>query len=335
MRSAQRVRNSRAGRIAVHSERLSKELACVDAARLDTSERYSKLPALGTCKGARCIDQRNFMTDNDIGVEPLRTDPADSGPLSEADRAARIEQLLLSGLDHYFGGNYEQAINVWTRVAFLERGHGRARAYIERARGALAERQRESEESLHQGIAAYQAGDLQRARDLLTRAVEQGGANEIALVFLQRLGHLDDVAASPARERQTTRSAPARRRTTEGPTRRTHWLATGAASVAITALILLGALRTASWLRESPVVVRTGDAAAREPLPIVRDGERRLDRARSLRDSGRLRDALRELDVVELGDPLRPEADRLRSDIQHVLLSTATGAGIVTGEQPR
>ena len=126
------------------------------------------------------------MPDNHIGVEPLRTDPTDTGPLSDAERAARIEQLLLSGLDHYFGGNYEQAINVWTRVAFLERGHGRARAYIERARGALAERQRESEESLHQGLAAYHAGDLQRARDLLTRAVELGGANETALLFLQR-----------------------------------------------------------------------------------------------------------------------------------------------------
>ena len=268
-------------------------------------------------------------------MEPLRTEPADPGQLSEADRAARIEQLLLTGLDHYFGGNYEQAINVWTRVAFLERGHGRARAYIERARGALAERQRESEENLHHGIAAYQAGDLPRARDLLTRAVEQGGANEIALVFLQRLGHLDDVTTSPAREPPATRSAPVRHRMTEVPIRRREWLATGAASVAITVLILLGALRTASWLRESPVAVSTGDAAAREPLPIVRDGERRLDRAQTLRDSGHLREALRELDVVELGDPLRPEADRLRADIQHVLLSTGTGGGIAAGEQPR
>src|SRR5262245_3463444 len=172
------------------------------------------------------------MFDNHIGVEPLRTEPADPGPLSEADRAARIEQLLLSGLDYYFGGDYEQAINVWTRVAFLERGHGRARAYIERARGALAERQRESEQSLHQGIAAYEAGDLQQARDLLTRAVEQGGANDAALVFLQRLGHLDTVAASPAREHQTTRAAPPRRRPNERATRPTDWLVTAAVSVA-------------------------------------------------------------------------------------------------------
>ena len=84
--------------------------------------------------------------------------------MNEADREARIEQLLLWGLDHYFAGKYEQAINIWTRVTFLERGHGRARAYIERARGALAERQRESDELLHTGVEAYHAGDLESAR---------------------------------------------------------------------------------------------------------------------------------------------------------------------------
>jgi tetratricopeptide (TPR) repeat protein len=272
------------------------------------------------------------MPDNHIGVEPLRTDPTDPGSLSDADRAARIEQLLLTGLDHYFGGNYEQAINVWTRVAFLERGHGRARAYIERARGALAERQRESEESLHQGLAAYQSGDLPRARDLLTRAVEQGGPNETALLFLQRLGHLDAVAAPPRRERTTSRPAVSGRPVTAAR-RRIDWLTTAAASVAVTAVILLGAMRTASWLRETPVLVRTGDSAARDPLPIVRDGERRIDRAATLRASGRLREALRELDVIEPGDPLRPEADRLRSEIQRVLLAaTPAGASVAGGQ---
>jgi hypothetical protein len=47
-----------------------------------------------------------------------------------------------------------------------------------------------------------------------------------------------------------------------------------------------------------------------------------------------LREALHELDAIELGDPLRVEADRLRSDIQHVLLSTAR-SGILTGERAR
>ena len=44
-------------------------------------------------------------------------------------------------------------------MVFLERDHDRARAYIDRARGAIAERQRESEELLQRGVAAYRSGD--------------------------------------------------------------------------------------------------------------------------------------------------------------------------------
>src|ERR1044071_4666781 len=95
--------------------------------------------------------------------DALRTSHANAPPLSDAEREARIEALLLSGLDHYFSGQYEQAIDVWTRVAFFERRHGRARAYIERARSALAARQRESEELLHGGIAAVPRTQIGRA----------------------------------------------------------------------------------------------------------------------------------------------------------------------------
>ena len=58
---------------------------------------------------------------------------------------------------------YELAINVWTRALFLDRSHARARAYIDRARSALAERQRESEELLQNGVAAFQRGDGEEA----------------------------------------------------------------------------------------------------------------------------------------------------------------------------
>ena len=93
-------------------------------------------------------------------TDPLRSDDPrvrDGAPAQ--DREAKIEQLLLVGLDHYFAARYELAINVWTRALFLDRTHARARAYIDRARSALAERQRESEELLQQGIAAFRRGD--------------------------------------------------------------------------------------------------------------------------------------------------------------------------------
>jgi hypothetical protein len=268
--------------------------------------------------------------------EPQRTEPADLGPLSEADRAQRIEELLLSGLDHYFGGNYEQAINVWSRVAFLERGHGRARAYIERARGALAERQRESEELLHNGIAAYQAGDLQSARELLTRAVEHGGTNETALLFLQRLGRLDDATRPSSQMPPPVRSGSPRDATVRSAAARSSWFATVVASGVVAAVILLGALGIASWLRQWPVASPAADPVPVEPLPIVRGSDIRIARARQLLDAGRPREALRELDAVHIDDAVRDDADRLRSVIQRVLLSTAVGpAAAEAGEGVR
>src|SRR6476659_1517988 len=128
--------------------------------------------------------------------DPLRTDrSAPTADSPERDRDARVEQLLLSGLDHYFAGDYERAITVWTRVLFLDHGHARARAYMERARSAIAERQRESEELLHTGVEAFGRGDIAAARGLLTSAVERGAASDEALALLDRLHRLEPSAA--------------------------------------------------------------------------------------------------------------------------------------------
>ena len=101
-------------------------------------------------------------------TDPLRSGRQPASPeATDRDRDARVEELLLTGLDHYFSGHHDLAVNVWTRVLFLDRGHARARAYIERARSAIAERQREGEELLHNGIAAFQRGDQPLARAVL------------------------------------------------------------------------------------------------------------------------------------------------------------------------
>src|SRR5438270_6579253 len=130
---------------------------------------------------------------------------------SETGRETRIEELLLAGLDHYFSGHHELAINVWTRVLFLDRSHARARAYIERARGAIAERQREGEELLHTGLAAFNRGDAVGARRLLTSAVERGAQPEEALAVLDRLDRLAPaeipVVQSPLRPHAPLRAA--------------------------------------------------------------------------------------------------------------------------------
>jgi hypothetical protein len=60
-----------------------------------------------------------------------------------------------------------------------------------------------------------------------------------------------------------------------------------------------------------------------DPLPVARSSERLLARARAFQAGGHLHDALRSLDGVDLADPIRPEADRLRGELQRQLLEAA------------
>src|SRR5437667_6723384 len=132
-------------------------------------------------------------------ADSSRTDPSraiDDAP--DAERDAKIEGLLLAGLDHYFLSRYEQAINVWTRALFFDRSHARARAYIERARRAQAERQRESEELLHNGTIAYRSGNVTEARRLLQAALDAGAPLELAFPMLERLNQLEPAPPLPA-----------------------------------------------------------------------------------------------------------------------------------------
>jgi Flp pilus assembly protein TadB len=267
-------------------------------------------------------------------TDPLRTDSARiDAPSDDRDRATRIEELLVSGLDHYFSADYEQAINIWTRVAFLERDHDRARAYIERARSAIAERQRESEELLHRGVDAYKSGDVANARELLTRAVERGAPQDEALALLDRLDRLDGVGFdAPSHPRTGSGRPSAAVLLAPGARHPLHWVVAGAVVIAGVTIVMLGGATVLSWLIDVPAPART--TQAEEPLPIVRTADRLLDRARGLYLGGHLHDALRLLDRIDTADPVRAEADRLRTDVQRDLLAAAS-AGTTDAGGPR
>lgn len=259
------------------------------------------------------------MSDS-LSTHPLRAPE----PRDDAEREARIEELLLSGLDHYFAGQYERAISVWTRIVFLDRRHDRAHAYIERARSALAERQRESDEILHTGVEAYNAGDIDRARELLTQAVEQGtdGA-DVLLGRLNRIGASVTTTVDPPSEPRARAAATTHRGTLTQ--RRRGWTAVALAACAVAVTMLLGGLPLGTWLSQPQVTIPAAapQSTAEEPLPIVRPSETALARARSLYGGGHLHDALRALDRIDAADAVRPDADRLRADIQRDLLAAA------------
>jgi len=265
-------------------------------------------------------------------TDPLRFDSGDpAGHVSERDRNARLEELLLSGLDHYFTGQYDLAINVWTRVLFLDRGHARARAYIERARSAIAERQREGEELVHTGAAALQRGEVDAARRLLNSAVECGAETEEAIALLGRVDRLE-AAVGPQESRLEPRPPLPRTIPPAGgvATRRSRlaWIAAGALLDIAAGALVVTMIWTAGddWLPiRRPSAPASGARPIDEPLKVPTMAEARMALACNLHSKGRVREALAALDGIRPGDPVRSQADEFRAEMQRQLLAASRG----------
>lgn len=271
--------------------------------------------------------------------------PIDTPPIedqrSDFDREAKIDELLLAGLEQYFDGRYQDAINVWGRVLFLDRGHPRARAYIERARSALAERQRTTEELVQEGVAALDRGDNPAARRLLTTALAMGEPHDMAQTYLDRAERLSPPPAAEGRRRSRHDAEP--KTPAHGLLARTvrpvRALPILAAAIVVGTIIIFAASR--DLLR--PLVARNWRPApagsslplAADPLPAPRPSEVALGRARELYRSGHLKAALASLDGVSDADPLAPDAVRLRAELQRVLLEPRAAADAGEGAPAR
>jgi hypothetical protein len=274
-------------------------------------------------------------------TDSLRSErPAAAGDVPERERDARVEELLLSGLDHYFAAQYDLAISVWTRVLFLNHGHARARAYIERARRAISERQREAEELLHTGVEAFRRGDSGQARRLLTSAVDRGVSSDEALALLDRLARLE--AAAGPRELRTAlpphldapRVGPASAGNPSSSSR-TRWVAAGiVAGLGVAGAAMWLWVKGADWVLLDSSAPRTVvPPIADEALPVPQPSETSLARARVLYARGHLHEALSALEPIRYGDVLAAEADQLRATIQRDLLAAAGRVPPIDGAQ--
>jgi tetratricopeptide (TPR) repeat protein len=238
------------------------------------------------------------------------------------DRDSQADALLVQGLDKYFAGEYEEAIHVWTRVLFLDRSHARARAYIDRARTALAERQRKSDELLQASQHLLDCGDTGAARDLLSQAVASTGDDERAAALRLKLERVERLSAPPPANQLAIRPAP---EIVPGWTwpRRSPAMVVVIAAVAAGMLLLVGltspGLRDWMGFGSSNETLAASTAPAK--MPVLSSSDVAVIRARTLYGRGRLAEALQALDRVEDASPIRPDADALRVEIQRLLLA--------------
>jgi tetratricopeptide (TPR) repeat protein len=262
-------------------------------------------------------------------ADPRRADSA-APPVDPAGREGRSETLLVEGLDEYFAGRYSEAIHIWTRVLFFDRAHPRARAYIDRARTALAERQRKADQLLAEASSLLEGGRTEEARRRFTEAVEAAGEDERAISLLSRIERQErlDLLERPAGNgtRAHAELAPVLAPVAgwNWPRRRRAALVAGLAVVVVTLAVgaavspLLG-----EWLSWPGRTDRLVSPTSAQPWPVLTSADVALVRARTLRDGGRLAEALAALDRVTRDSPARGEADALRAQIQAMLLAGA------------
>ncbi len=238
---------------------------------------------------------------SDDAASPLAPPPAPPSPPD--DQAARIDQLLTAGLDEYFAGRYDGAVQVWSRVFFLDRTNARARAYIERARSAVAERQRVAE------AAAAAAAEVRRSwgedgRTVEARPVLDPGVLVVSGSLAARLAP-QPAADRPARTDRVDAVATASRRA-----RLAHTLLVAAAGVLlfVAGYTVAARDRLADWV--GGVSTRRGPAANAGASEIA------LHDARNAVIARRYDDARRALARIPADDPLRLEADALVAQIQ-------------------
>ena len=249
-----------------------------------------------------------------------------------AERDSRAEALLVEGLDQYFSGRYEEAVHLWTRVLFLDRSHARARAYIDRARTAMGERQRRAEEMVHTAGELLTQGRLDQAKRLLARAEATAGADEQAADLRARIERVERsrVGSAPvAHPAAVVDAVPLRQ-----AGGRARFAVRLAAALAF-GVFLLTAIRSPAvrdWFAGSTGNAPTPRPIVVQPLPVLTSAEVALIRARTLYARGRLSEALQTLQHAEGTGAGREGADALRAEIQHWLLMPRTATDAAPSE---
>lgn len=110
----------------------------------------------------------------------------------------RAAELLRQGEELFERARYEEAIHVWTRIRFLDRRDFRAQASIDRAKRAVAERQRRLDVELVGAIRLLDDGDVDTAREMVSEVLRQDPRHTEAHQLSERLAVLDrrmDVSA--------------------------------------------------------------------------------------------------------------------------------------------
>lgn len=103
------------------------------------------------------------------------------------EHSVRISELLESGQEACDRGEYQAAIDAWSRIFLIDIDHQEAARRIEKARQLKAEREREVEEIFHEGVARFDSGAFEPAKLAFNRVLELSPGHLVALEYQEKI----------------------------------------------------------------------------------------------------------------------------------------------------
>jgi tetratricopeptide (TPR) repeat protein len=127
--------------------------------------------------------------DFDFSTASIETSPADQ---------QKIEQYLADGDKVFDGGNYQEAIDLWSRVFLIDVTNEQASERIERAKLRRRDTEQKVDGVLSAGVQAFERKDMDAARARFDEALRMDPANASAKEYLNKIGSRTATGSSAA-----------------------------------------------------------------------------------------------------------------------------------------
>ncbi|MEO8277369.1 MAG: tetratricopeptide repeat protein [Thermoanaerobaculia bacterium] len=126
------------------------------------------------------------MAEDDYSLSP-EIAPAAGDAEGGGEHSGRIEELLKTGQEACDRGEFQAAIDAWSRIFLIDIDHQEAARRIERARQLKAEREREVEEIFHEGVAKFDSGSFDLAETAFKRVLDLSPGYLVAQDYLEKI----------------------------------------------------------------------------------------------------------------------------------------------------
>jgi len=103
------------------------------------------------------------------------------------DDQKKIEQYLADGDRAFDSGDYQQAIDLWSRIFLLDVTNEQASDRIEKAKSARRGLEAQADSLLAAGIQAFDRGDVNAARENFSKVLQADPHNPAALDYMEKL----------------------------------------------------------------------------------------------------------------------------------------------------